>query len=182
MKVYRYAAIDIGSNAVRLLVSNVFEDGTRVTFKKQSLVRVPIRLGADAFIHKRLPEDKVTDFMHAMISFQHLIEVYKPDKVRALATSAFREASNSAEIVNEVFEKTGLKIEVISGQEEAEVVYANGIRDNMDADKTYLYLDVGGGSSELTFFHNHEVLTARSLMLVRSDYYWVRFQMQIGMR
>lgn len=162
MNSYQFAAIDIGSNAVRLLVSNVFENGTQTTFKKQSLVRVPIRLGADAFLYKHLPEEKVEEFVHAMHAFSHLIKVYKPIKMRALATSAFREADNGAEIVDRVYRETGIKIEIITGKEEAEVVYANGLRENMDSNKSYIYMDVGGGSTELTFFHNHEAVAARS--------------------
>lgn len=162
MKSYIFGAIDIGSNAVRLLISNVFEDGVKVTYKKRSLVRVPIRLGADAFLKQEIPSDKVEDFMHAMHAFKHLIEVYRPTKVRALATSAFREASNGPEIVNRVYTETGIRIEIISGKEEAEVVYANGLRDNMDEDKSYLYMDVGGGSTELTLFKNHEAIASSS--------------------
>lgn len=162
MKAYRFAAIDIGSNAVRLLVSNVFEEGTNVTFKKQSLVRVPIRLGADAFLNHHIPEAKVEQLLHAMHSFKHLLEVYNPQTTRALATSAFREADNGVEVVDRVFSETGIRIEVITGKEEAEVVYANGLRDNMDEDKNYLFMDVGGGSTELTLFSNHQVITSKS--------------------
>ncbi|HAQ71308.1 exopolyphosphatase [Salibacteraceae bacterium] len=162
MKAYQFAAIDIGSNAVRLLVSNVFEDGAKVTYKKQSLIRVPIRLGADAFLKQHFPEEKVRDFIDTMHAFKHLLNVYRPQKVRALATSAFREADNGVEIVNQVYNETGIKIEIVSGKEEAEVVYANGLRENMDVDKTYLYMDVGGGSTELTLFNNHEAVTSRS--------------------
>ena len=162
MKAYQFAAIDIGSNAVRLLVSNVFEDGAKVTYKKQSIIRVPIRLGADAFLKQHFPEEKVRDFIDTMHAFKHLLNVYRPQKVRALATSAFREADNGVEIVNQVYNETGIKIEIVSGKEEAEVVYANGLRENMDVDKTYLYMDVGGGSTELTLFNNHEAVTSRS--------------------
>ncbi|GAB5540025.1 MAG: rod shape-determining protein [Salibacteraceae bacterium] len=162
MNAYKFAAIDIGSNAVRLLVSNVFEDGTQLTFKKQSLVRVPIRLGADAFLTQQIPKEKEVQFMHAMKAFKHLIEVYNPVKMRAIATSAFREAKNGVQIVDRVYTETGIRIEIISGKEEAEVVYANGLRDNMDSNKSYLYMDVGGGSTELTLFKNHEAITARS--------------------
>lgn len=162
MKTYQFAAIDIGSNAVRLLFSNVFEAETKVTFKKQSLIRIPIRLGADAFLKRRISSDKEVDFMHAMHAFHHLLEIYKPQRMRALATSAFREADNGIEIVDRVFKETGIKIEIVSGKEEAEVVYANGLRENMDHDKTYLYVDVGGGSTELTLFNNHEAVAARS--------------------
>jgi exopolyphosphatase/guanosine-5'-triphosphate,3'-diphosphate pyrophosphatase len=162
MNSYQFAAIDIGSNAVRLLVSNVFEHGTTTTFKKQSLVRVPLRLGADAFLYKHIPDQKAEEFLHAMHAFSHLLKVYKPVKMRALATSAFREADNGIEIVDRVFSETGIKIEIISGKEEAEVVYANGLRDNMNADKSYLYMDVGGGSTEITLFNNHEAIAAKS--------------------
>ena len=162
MNVYQFAAIDIGSNAVRLLVSNVFEDGAKVTYKKQSLIRVPIRLGADAFLKQHFPEAKVEDFIETMHAFKHLLNVYRPQKVRALATSAFREADNGIEVVDQVYNATGIKIDIVSGKEEAEVVYANGLRDNMDSDKTYLYMDVGGGSTELTLFNNHEAVTSKS--------------------
>ncbi len=162
MNVYQFAAIDIGSNAVRLLVSNVFEDGTKVTFKKQSLIRVPIRLGADAFLKHQFPDDKVKDFLDTMQAFKHLLNVYRPQKVRALATSAFREAENGIEVVDKVYTATGIKIEIVTGKEEAEVVYANGLRENMDSNKTYLYMDVGGGSTELTLFNNHQAVTSRS--------------------
>lgn len=162
MESYKFAAIDIGSNAVRLLISNVFEDGSKTTFKKQSLVRVPIRLGEEAFISQSLSDEKVEDFVETMHAFKHLINVYKPQKHRVLATSAFREATNGPEVVNRVFDETGLRIEVISGSEEAEVIYANGLRENMDAEKSYLYMDVGGGSTELTLFMNHEPVLAQS--------------------
>lgn len=162
MNSYQFAAIDIGSNAVRLLISNVFENGADVNFKKQSLVRVPIRLGSDAFLNKHITKQKEEDFIHTMHSFKHLLEVYKPLNIRALATSAFREADNGVEIVDRVFNETGIRIEIISGKEEAEVVYANGLRDNMDSDKSYLYMDVGGGSTEITLFNNHEAVAARS--------------------
>lgn len=162
MNSYLFGAIDIGSNAVRLLISNVFEDGTKVTFKKQSLVRVPIRLGAEAFLYHRIPENKIEEFLHAMQAFSHLLAVYQPVKVRALATSAFREAENSHEIIDLVYSKTGIRIEIITGKEEAEVVYANGLRENMDEDRSYLYMDIGGGSTELTLFNNHEAVASRS--------------------
>ena len=162
MNTYRFAAIDIGSNAVRLLFSNVFEEGSKVTFKKQSLVRVPIRLGADAFLKQHLPAEKVEEFLHSMHAFKHLLAIYKPHKMRALATSAFREAENGIDVVDRVFKETGIQIEIITGKEEAEVVYANGIRENMDATQTYLYMDVGGGSTELTLFHQHKAVTSRS--------------------
>ena len=188
MKAYCFAAIDIGSNAVRLLVSNVFEEGSNITIKKQSLVRVPIRLGADAFMHKQIPKLKEEEFLSAMHAFQHLLKVYKPVKVRAIATSAFREAENGVEIVDRVFNETGIRIEIVSGKEEAEVIYANGLRDNMDADSSYLYMDVGGGSTELTLFNNHQAIASRSFNIgsirmlmgtVPNDYWnemkeWVR--------
>ncbi len=162
MKAYCFAAIDIGSNAVRLLVSNVFEEGSNITIKKQSLVRVPIRLGADAFLNKHIPKLKEDEFLSSMYAFHHLLKVYKPEKIRAIATSAFREAENGHEIVDRVFNETGIRIEIVTGKEEAEVVYANGLRDNMDSDSSYLYMDVGGGSTELTLFNNHEAIESQS--------------------
>lgn len=162
MEAYCFSAIDIGSNAVRLLVSNVFENGLNVTIKKQSLVRVPIRLGADAFLNQYIPESKEEEFLHAMRAFSHLLKVYKPVKTRAIATSAFREAENGYKIVDRVFNETGIRIEIITGKEEAEVIYANGLRENMDSDSSYLYMDVGGGSTELTLFNNHKAIASKS--------------------
>lgn len=162
MNSYQFAAIDIGSNAVRLLVSNVFEEGSSLTFKKQSLVRVPIRLGADAFIKKQISIEKEEDFLRAMKAFRELLDIYRPIKYRALATSAFREAENGPEIAKRVLDECNIDIEIISGKEEAEVIYANGLRDNMDADKNYLYMDVGGGSTELTLFKQHKAVMAKS--------------------
>tara|TARA_B110000046_G_scaffold38225_2_gene41876 strand:+ start:3573 stop:4478 length:906 start_codon:yes stop_codon:yes gene_type:complete len=184
MKSYCFAAIDIGSNAIRLLVSNVFDDGTNITIKKQSLVRVPVRLGADAFLHKIIPKLKEDEFLSAMHAFHHLLKVYRPLKIRAIATSAFREADNGIEIVNRVYTETGIRIEIVTGKEEAEVIYANGLRDNMDADSSYLYMDVGGGSTELTLFNNHEVIVSRSFnvgsirLLMNSipDEYWLEMK------
>jgi exopolyphosphatase / guanosine-5'-triphosphate,3'-diphosphate pyrophosphatase len=162
MKAYRFAAIDIGSNAIRLLISNVFEEGTSVVIKKQSLVRVPIRLGADAFLHQYIPKEKEADFIQGMKAFKHLLNVYRPLKTRAIATSAFREAANGQEIVGRVLSETGMEIEIISGKEEAEIIYANGLMENMSQDRSYLYMDVGGGSTELTLFNNHQAIASRS--------------------
>lgn len=162
MNYYRFAAIDIGSNAVRLLISNVFEDAGNVTFKKQSLVRVPVRLGDDAFTSHTIREEKVSDLVDALKAFRHLIKVFRPISYRAIATSALREAANAPEILNRLFIETGFKVEIITGKEEAEVVYANGLRENMDDNKSYLYMDVGGGSTELTLFSNHEAIASRS--------------------
>mgnify|MGYP000943691040 FL=1 len=162
MKAYRFAAVDIGSNAIRLLISNVFEEGASVVIKKQSLIRIPIRLGADAFLHQYIPKEKEEDFLQGMKAFKHLLNVYRPIKSRAIATSAFREASNGLEIVKRVFEETGIQIEIISGKEEAEVIYANGLMENMNHDRSYLYMDVGGGSTELTLFNNHQAIASRS--------------------
>lgn len=162
MNSFQFAAIDIGSNAVRLLISNVFENASQTTFKKQSLIRVPLRLGADAFLYKHIPKEKQEEFVQAMHAFRHLLNIYKPIKIRALATSAFREADNGQALAERVLLETGINIEIVSGKEEAEVVYANGLRENMDADKSYIYMDIGGGSTELTFFHNHEAIASRS--------------------
>ena len=162
MITYQFAAIDIGSNAIRLLISNVFEEGTSVVIKKQSLVRLPIRLGADAFLHQYIPKEKEEDFIQGMKAFKHLLNVYRPLKTRAIATSAFREAANGQEIVARVLAETGIQIEIISGKEEAEIIYANGLMENMSQDRSYLYMDVGGGSTELTLFNSHQAIASRS--------------------
>lgn len=165
------SAIDIGSNAVRLFFSNVYEKENRIVAEKASLMRVPVRLGADVFLHHRISKEKEEDLLKTLSAFQMLIEVIKPLKVRACATSAMREADNREEVIEHIKQQTGLKIEIIDGVEEAKIVSSV---QNIDLLKDYrysLYIDVGGGSTELSLMshqgtersHSFKIGTVRML-------------------
>lgn len=158
----KFAAIDIGSNAVRLLFGNVYEGAAEPIFKKADLVRVPLRLGEDAFLHKRISDAKVDKLITVMKSFRHLINFYEVTDFRACATSAMREAVNGPEIVARVKKETGITIEIIDGKTEAQIIYSNHIAESLDKNYDYLYIDVGGGSTEITLFSKEQVVTSRS--------------------
>ena len=144
------AAIDIGSNAVRLLFNEVFQKRNQVSFKKIALYRIPLRLGEDVFTKGKISSKKRKQFIETMEAFQKLINVMEARKVMACATSAMREAKNSSEIIKEVKSRTSISIQVISGEEEAEIILSNHFENLLSADNSYLYIDVGGGSTELT--------------------------------
>lgn len=158
----RYAAIDIGSNAVRLLIADIIENNGSVSFKKNTLVRVPLRLGDDAFLDHQLSEKKSADLVKTMEAFSKLMEVYKVADYTALATSAMREAKNGEEIANQIKTNAGIDIEIIPGQKEAGMIYASHADQAIDKNKNYLYIDVGGGSTELSFFSNGEMWASKS--------------------
>jgi exopolyphosphatase/guanosine-5'-triphosphate,3'-diphosphate pyrophosphatase len=149
----RLAAIDIGSNAARLLISDVIigQQGNP-EFIKTALVRAPLRLGFEVFDKGEIPPNKVEKVIKTMKSYKLLMDVYEVKHVKACATSAMRDAANGAEIIRKVKAETGIEIKIISGQEEASLIYENHIAENMTKEESYLYIDVGGGSTELTFF------------------------------
>lgn len=152
----KFAAIDIGSNAARLLVTEVIvDDKNKVSFNKISLIRVPLRLGFDVFETGKISDAKAGRLMNTMKGFSALIKAFEVIDFKACATSAMRDASNASEIIMAVKEQTGIEIEVISGSQEASLVFENHIAENMDKQHSYLYIDVGGGSTELTFFSNN---------------------------
>jgi len=157
-----FAAIDIGSNAVRLLFSNVFEDEKKTFFKKGSLIRVPIRLGEDSFLTGKISAEKTEALINSMKAFRELIGIYKPLDYLACATSAMRNASNSKEIVDRIESETGIKVYIIDGQKEAEIIYSNHIAEELDSKNAYLYIEVGGGSTELTMFSGNERIFSES--------------------
>lgn len=161
----RLAAIDIGSNAARLLISEVIfnNDGT-TQFQKLNLVRVPLRLGFDVFEQKEISPEKETMILNTMKAYRHLLNAYGVPlgHLRAAATSAMRDAVNSDAIINHVKEQTGITIEIITGDAEASLIYENHVAENMEKDHGYLYIDVGGGSTELTFFAEGKLLFKRS--------------------
>lgn len=158
----KFAAIDIGSNGVRLLISNVYDSINGPVFKKSSLIRLPIRLGEDVFVHGKISEKKELRLSLAMSAFKNMIDIYEVISYRACATSAMREASNGSEVAERIFKSTGVNIEIVSGIAEAEIIYANHIAEGLDNKFDYLYIDVGGGSTELTLFSNGYIKSSRS--------------------
>lgn len=158
----RYGAIDIGSNAVRLLIADIIEKNGVVEFKKNTLVRVPLRLGDDAFLDKNISTQKVDDLIKTMCAFKQLMDVYKVADYMACATSAMREAKNGPLVVSRINDEAGLKLEIVEGQREANIIYSTNIAENLDLDKNYLYIDVGGGSTELSIFTEGKIVISRS--------------------
>lgn len=162
----KYAAIDIGSNAVRLLISTITEqEGREPLFKKTSLVRVPIRLGSDVFISKKISPENVTRMVDTMQAFQLLMKSHRIQKYKACATSAMRESLNGKEVADLVQEKTGIKIHIIDGNDEAAIIAATDLHALIKTDKTYLYVDVGGGSTEFTLYSNGKTIASQSFKL-----------------
>lgn len=159
----RLAAIDIGSNAARLLISEVSEDAYgKPVFNKLNLVRVPLRLGFDVFEQGEITKLKIGMMLQTMKAYSHLLNVYEVKHLRACATSAMRDAKNSADIIRKVKLETDIEIEIISGDEEASMIYESHIAENLDKEHSYLYIDVGGGSTELSFFADGKLQSKQS--------------------
>jgi len=161
----RLASIDIGSNAVRLLFANVFENGSKSIFKKESLVRVPVRLGMDTFSIGEISLARAQNLIKTIKAFKYLMEVSDVEAYKACATAAIREARNGREIVQEVYDKTGVQVEIATGQREASILCSNHVEEQLEKDKTYLYIDIGGGSTELSLFHKREVTASQSFQI-----------------
>ncbi len=162
MKRNKYAAIDIGSNAIRLLLVNIYDNGETSSYKKVSLVRVPLRLGKDVFTTKRISDEKAIDFERTMVAFEQLMKVHQVYKYRACATSAMRDAENGVELVNEIKEKTGINIEIISGEEEAKIIRSTHIEQRLEKNHDFLYVDVGGGSTEISLYQQGKLQHSKS--------------------
>lgn len=158
----RFAAIDIGSNAVRLLLSGVFEEAHSATFRKMSLIRMPIRLGDDAFTQKFISDGKVSQLVKSMIGFKHLIEAFQPLDYMACATSAMREAENGPEICNRILAEANIKVDIIDGVREAQFIFENKSADLFGGNDAYLYVDIGGGSTDITLFSRGRIITTGS--------------------
>lgn len=159
----KYAAIDIGSNAMRLLVTNIVEQkGQPTQFNKSSLVRVPIRLGQDAFTVGEISDENIQRMIEAMKAFSLLMKVHKVEKYKACATSAMREAYNGTDIVALIKKKTDIKIDIIDGRKEAAIISSSDLKQFINSDKTYLYVDVGGGSTEFSIFSEGKIVTSKS--------------------
>lgn len=160
----KLAAIDIGSNAIRLQVTNTFFSKGQVGFKKMEYVRFPLRLGKDVFNTGRISEEREEKFKKLMHAFKLLIDLYEVDDYMACATSAMREAENGSEIVSEVAEELGLNIDIIDGGREAELIN-NAISSFLDAEHSYLHIDVGGGSTELNLLRGGEKIDSKSFQI-----------------
>lgn len=158
----KFAAIDIGSNAVRLLFCNVYDDDGRVSLKKAELIRVPLRLGEDSFITGKISEEKTEKLIDAMHAFKSLMKVNDVIDFRACATSAMRDAQNGKDVIERVWKETGIQIELIDGKTEASILYSNHIQERPDKDASYLYIDIGGGSTEITLFSKGKTLASQS--------------------
>jgi exopolyphosphatase / guanosine-5'-triphosphate,3'-diphosphate pyrophosphatase len=158
----RLAAIDIGSNAARLLITEVTTNEGKPQFNKLSLVRVPLRLGFDVFERNEISPEKVEMVVKTIKAYKYLVEVYDVSHLKACATSAMRDASNAPMLIETVKAETGIEIEVITGDMEASLIYENHIAENLSPDRAYLYIDVGGGSTELTFFADAKLVFKKS--------------------
>jgi exopolyphosphatase/guanosine-5'-triphosphate,3'-diphosphate pyrophosphatase len=159
----KYAAIDIGSNAMRLLVTNIVEQkGQSTQFNKSSLVRVPIRLGQDAFTVGEISDENIQRMVDAMKAFSLLMKVHKVEKYKACATSAMREAYNGSDIVALIKKKTDIKIDIIDVRKEAAIISSSDLKQFINSDKTYLYVDVGGGSTEFSIFSEGKIVASKS--------------------
>ena len=161
----KFGAIDIGSNAVRLLITSVFEGSSGPIFKKTSLVRVPIRLGADVFTSGTISEENCKRMVDAMSAFKLLLGVHGVVGYRACATSAMRNSTNGEELSERISEEAGIDIEIIQGKEEANIIFSNHFEEKLFPDRSYLYIDVGGGSTELTVFSNKKPVASRSFRI-----------------
>jgi exopolyphosphatase/guanosine-5'-triphosphate,3'-diphosphate pyrophosphatase len=167
LEIKKFAAIDIGSNAIRLLIANVIiSEDREPQFKKSSLVRVPIRLGADAFTNDGIISDaNVTRMISAMEAFKLLMNVHGVERYRACATSAMREASNGEKVTEQVLSQTGVKIDIIGGKEEAAIISSTDLNELIEGDNSYLYVDVGGGSTEFTLFSKGKIINSKSFKM-----------------
>lgn len=166
LSIQKYAAIDIGSNAVRLLISNIIEEnGKPVKFKKSSLVRVPIRLGADVFLNGEISPENIIRIQDTMLAFKLLMKSHKVVKYKACATSAMREANNGTAVVDAIKAQSGIEIDIIDGIEEATIIAATDLQAYIDTNKNYLYVDVGGGSTEFTMIHHGKKVASRSFKI-----------------
>lgn len=158
-----YAAIDIGSNAVRLLIKRVeIAENRQPHFTKMLLLRVPLRLGFDVFSKEKISEQKEKNMIRLMKSYRHLMKIYNVNKYRACATSAMRDAQNGMSIIKRIEKKTGIRIEIIDGQEEAKMIYNNHIEYMEDRHGNYMYVDVGGGSTEINLLSQGQLVCSRS--------------------
>ena len=166
INIKKYAAIDIGSNAMRLLVTNIVEQvNFAPQFNKSSLVRVPIRLGQDAFTVGEITAENIDRMVDAMKAFKLLMKVHKVEQYRACATSALREAYNGKEVIEIIKKRADIVIDIIDGKKEAAIIAASDLTRFINSDKTFLYVDVGGGSTEFSLFVEGKIRTSKSFKI-----------------
>ncbi|MDA9311938.1 ethanolamine ammonia-lyase reactivating factor EutA, partial [Polaribacter sp.] len=167
LEIKKYGAIDIGSNAIRLLISNVIiSKDKEPKFKKSSLVRVPIRLGAEVFVTQgMISEDSIQRLIDALNAFKLLMKNHHVERFKACATSAMREARNGEEVVQKILQKTGIQIDIIGGKEEAAIISSTDLNELIEGDSSYLYVDVGGGSTEFTLFSKGKIINSKSFKM-----------------
>jgi len=162
MNSINFAAIDIGSNAIRLLIKSIVPGDPSDSFTKVLMVRVPLRLGQESFLTGKINGEKEKQLIRLMKAFKHLMKVYNITDYRACATAAMREAKNSTALVREIRKETDIKVEVINGQEEASIIYESHFGDNLNKDQNYIFVDVGGGSTEISLMVNGELSESKS--------------------
>ena len=162
MKDYKFAAIDVGSNAVRLLLSRVIENGAAPVFKKEALVRVPIRLGDDVFKGEQISDHKRENLIKTMKAFKYLMEAYESLDYAACATSAVRDAANGGEVLDAIREQSGVDVNMVDGQREAEIIFEHHLSGSPFDDHSALYIDVGGGSTDITVFNGRDAVRSAS--------------------
>jgi len=166
LEIKKYAAIDIGSNAIRLLIANIIiEKGKEPQFKKSSIIRVPIRLGTDVFVSENISSENSDRMIDAMNAFKLLMKINSVEKHKACATSAMREATNGKKIADNIYAKTGIEIDIISGKKEAAIIFSTDLSELIEGDASYLYVDVGGGSTEFTLFSKGEIISSKSFKM-----------------
>jgi exopolyphosphatase/guanosine-5'-triphosphate,3'-diphosphate pyrophosphatase len=166
LNIEKYGAIDVGSNAIRLLIVTVIEqEGKETKFKKTSLIRVPIRLGTDVFVEGKVSEASYLRMVDSFKAFQLLMKTHHVFKYRACATSAMREAKNGKTIVKRLLNATGIEINIINGNEEAKIIASTDLKTYLVHDKTFLYVDVGGGSTELTIYSEGKTVASKSFKM-----------------
>ncbi|NVK04606.1 MAG: exopolyphosphatase [Flavobacteriia bacterium] len=168
MKLKKLAAIDIGSNSIRLLITNVIHEPKKgyTYYKKSSMTRLPIRLGADSFVKGKISAQNRKRMIDAMVAYRAIMDVHGVEDFRACATSAMREASNGDMLVEQIKKHTGIEIEIIDGMEEARLIFESKMFDRLGTkEDRYLYIDVGGGSTELTVLENREIVNSHSFKI-----------------
>ena len=166
MKVKKYAAIDVGSNAIRLLIMNIIErKGEEPLFTKNAIIRAPIRLGSDSFVVGEISPKKKKRMIDSIKAFQLLMKVHNVDRYLAYATSALREANNGLQVTAEIRKKTGVNIEIIDGHREAEIIASTDLYKVVKPDQNYLFVDVGGGSTELTVYSQGQIMVSKSFKI-----------------
>lgn len=156
------AAIDIGSNAIRLLLSRVVENKNLLLFHKEELIRIAIRLGEDVFLQGKISDEKIKKLIQAMNAYSNIMQIYNVVAYKAVATSAMRDATNGKEVIQLLEKETSIKIEILDGKTEAQLIFANHIEEILDPDKAYMYIDVGGGSTEISIYNKHKLVASKS--------------------